>query len=471
MVPGIADGRRREVSANDSPHRHRSPARGSPGESRATVWIVGSFIAIAAVLVAAIIFILSTRDINLDTRVLWTLPAPSGSASLETNELAGLWLTDDTVVRATMLGLTAYDLQTGRQRWRLPMPNGTSLCQVSPNVVDDVAAVIFGATQGSGDKCDQLTAVGVRTGERRWTTSLKQPGDTSTDVLDRLASVSIARGLVVAQDVDAIRGYATGDGKRRWSVDPTVGSESRCLPFKSLVDADRMIVVLDCQNRGNVSFINTATGQVLWKRDTKPAEGAVEFMDPISVKPVVLASRSTGEQRQMLVLNSNTGALARQIPTSVGGSSELDFTSDGFGLNGRAYYPVVINAGKLFAATEGVVGTRRNEIVAVDLNTGRVAWTTPSAPGTVEMVLEADGDGVLTLNRGTLKRLSRLVRYDAATGKGTDGVTLPRAVINTQFPVRVFIQTSKIVIVSLSAGSTQPLITVLGEKAHWWSGE
>ena len=435
------------------------------------MWGVSSFIAICAVLAAAIIFILSTRDLNLDTKVLWSLPAPSESASLETNELAGLWLTDDTVVRATVLGLTAYDLETGEQRWRLPMPKGTSLCQASPNVVDDVAAVIFGATQGSGDTCDQLTAVIVRTGERRWTTSLKQPGGTSINVLDRLASVSIARGFVVAQDIDAIRAYATGDGKPKWSIDPTTGSESRCLPFRSLVGGDRMIVVLDCQNRGNVSMIDTATGRVLWKRDTTPAEGAVAFMDPISVRPVVLASRSTSEQRQMLVLDGNTGSLARQISTSVGGSSELDFTSDSFGLDGRAYYPVVISAGKLFASTIEAVGARRNDIVAVDLNTGRVAWTIPSALGTVETILTADGDGVLTLNRGSLKRLPRLVRYDAETGEGTDGVTLPRAVIDTRFRVRFFIQDNKIVVVSLSAGNTQPLITVLGKKARWWSGE
>lgn len=435
------------------------------------MWIVFSFIAVTLVLAGAIIAVLTTRDINLDTKVLWSLPAPSGSASLETNELAGLWLTDDTVVRATVMGLTAYDLDTGRRRWQLPMPKGASLCQVSPNVVDNVAAVIFGPTRGSGDRCDQVTAVDVTSGSRRWTTNLTETAANSADVLDRLASVSIARGVVIAQDVEAIRGYATGDGKLRWSVGPPAGSAGDCLPFKSFVDGGRMIVLLDCRNRGNVSMIDTATGRALWKRDTTPAEGAVEFIDPISVTPAVLASRSSGEQRQMLVLDDETGSLVRQIPPSVGANSDLDFASDGFGLNGRASYPVVVNAGKLVAATEGAVATRRNEIVAVNLTTGRVAWATPSAPGTVETVLQAEGDGVLTLNEGSLKRLSRLVRYDGQTGKATDGVTVSRALVNTKFAVRIFVQDNKIVIVSLSAGNTQPLITVLGKKAHWWSGE
>lgn len=457
------------MSASDS-RRDRPQPRGSSRESRATVWIV-SFIALAAVTVAAIIVILSTRNINIQTKVLWSLPAPSGSASPETRELAGLWLTDDVIVRATVLGLTGYELDTGKQQWRLPMLKGTSLCQVSPNVVDGIVAVIFGASQGSGDKCDQLTAVVVTTGERRWTTSLKQPGDTSSQVRDRLASVSVARGLVVAQDVDAIRGYATGDGGRRWSLDPPSSSKGRCLPFRSMVDGDRMIAVLDCQGQGHVSMIDTATGRALWQRNTTPAEGDVRFMDPISVTPVVLASKGAGTQRQMLVLDSNSGALVRQISTSVGATSELNFTSDAIGLGGRAYYPVVINVGKLFATTEGAVGERRNEIVAVDLSTGRVTWRTPSAAGTVETMLTADGDGVFTLNMGSLKRLPRLVRYDGATGKATDGVTLPKTAINTQFPVRFFIQDNKIVIASLSAGNAQPLITVLGKKPHWWSGE
>lgn len=459
------------VSANVSPHRHRSSPRRPSEDSRSAGWIVLSFVAVTAILVGAIVAVLSTRDINLDTRVLWSLPAPSGSTSSEANELAGVWLTDDTVVRATVLSLTAYNLETGRQRWRLPAPAGTSICQVSPDVVEDVGAVIFGATRGSGDMCDQLTAVDVSSGERRWTTSLKKAGETSTDVLDRLASVSLARDLVVAQDVVAIRGYATGDGRLRWSVDPTTSSPTGCLPFKSVVDGGRMVVLLDCQNRGNVSMIDTATGRVLWKRNTTPAEGAVEFLDPIGVTPVVLASRSSAEQRQMLVLDTKTGLLVRQIPASVGADSDLDFSTDGFGLNGRAHYPVVVHAGKLFAATEGAVAARQNEIVAVDLATGRVAWATATAPGTVETILERDGDDILTLNKGRLKRLSRLVRYDADTGKGTDGVTVPRAVINTQFAVRVFVQDDKIVILSLSAGNTQPLITVLGKKPHWWSGE
>lgn len=463
--------------AGGGPPYYPPTGGGSSGGSKTTLWIVGGAVALVLVLVVAVVGIIAVRSggnpnptptnsfgqpiAKADTKVLWTLPEPPGSDIKGANKLSGLWLSDDSVVRATVLGLTAYDIQTGKQQWSRPVPSGTSVCQVTPEVVDGVGAVIFGATLTNGAKCDQLMLVDAKSGDQRWSISLKQSGDRIRTFGDSFTSVSIASDVVVAQNSDAVRGYTISSGTRKWGVIPK--AESTCRPINSLAQGEQVVVVLDCLSRGSVSLVNATTGHIDWTHSTTSTEGDSLFMDPISTKPVVLVSKSLGGRSQVLVLDEGTGSLKQQISSSLGGSSALDFGSDGSRLDGAVFNRVVIRDGKLFAATEGASGARRNEIVAVDLATGQASWTTPSAPDTRESIIQVDDKGLLTLNQGTYKKLPRLVRYDPQTGKGKNGVTLPDEVRNKVFGTRAFVQGNKIVIVALRSGPDQPPLMVLGQ--------
>lgn len=461
------------------PPYYPPPSRsGSSGGAKTTLWIVGGVAALVLVLIVAIVGIIAVRSgdptpsapraggkgAKAGTKVLWELPDPPGSDIKGANTLSGLWLSDKTIVRATVLGLTAYDLDTGKQQWSRPMASGTSVCQLTPEAVDGVGAVIYGATLSTGAKCDQLMAVDATSGAQRWTISLKQPGDRIRQFSDSFTSVSIASDNVIAQNSDAVRAYAISDGARRWGLVPKGGASSNCKAINSMAEDDRVIVVLDClSSRGSISLADAVTGKLLWTHETASTEGDPLFMDPLSVKPAVLVSKTLGGRTQMLVLDNDSGSLQQQISSSIGGSSALDFSTDGSRLDGQVFYHAAVNDGKLFAATQGASGARRNEVVAVDLSTGEAVWTTPAATNTRETVIKVDDDGVLALNQGTFETLPRLVRYDAATGKGTNGVTLPESLRNKLVRVTTFVQGNKIVLVSTRAGPDQPPITVLGE--------
>jgi len=462
------------------PYHPSPPPPGTSGGSNATLWIVGGVVSLVLVLVVAVAAVLAVRSggdpdpspttiggrkvAAAKTKVLWQLPEPPGSDIKGANQLSGLWLSDESVVRATVLGLTAYDIETGKQQWSRPMPSGTALCQITPEVVDGVGAVIYGAVLDSGAKCDQLMAVDAKSGEQRWTSGLKHPGDRVTNFSDSFTSVSIASGSVIAQNSDAIRAYSISSGARKWGLIPKQSSDSTCRPIASRAEGDRAILVLDClSGRGSVASVDAATGKVGWTHLMAATEGDALFVTPISVKPLVLASRSIGGRSQMIVLDERTGSVKQQISSSIGGSSALDFSSAGSRTIGRVYYHVAIKDGKLFAATEGASGARRNEIVAIDLSTGEPSWTTPAADDTRERIIKVDDDGVLTLNRGGFDRLPRLVRYDPKTGKGKNGATLPDDVRTKLYSVQVFTQGDKVLLVSLRSEPDQPPITVLGE--------
>lgn len=456
------------------------PGGGGSGGSKAALWIVGGAVALVLVLVVAVVGVIAVRNSNnpdptptnsfgqpvakAATKVLWTLPEPPGSDLKGANRLSGLWLTDESIVRATVLGLIAYDIETGKQQWSRPVPNGSSVCQMAPTAVDGVGAVIYGETLSSGAKCDRLMAVDASSGDQKWDITLKQPGDRVRNFSDSFTSVSIASGAVIAQNSDAVRAYTISSGTRKWGLIPKGGSDSSCKPINSQADGELALVVLDClSSRGSVSLVNALTGKISWTHTTTATEGDPLFMHPLSIKPAVLVSKSLGGRSQVLVLNDSDGTLKHQISSTIGGSSALDFGTDGSRLDGQIFDRAVVKGDKLFAATEGAAGARRNEIIAVDLNTGETAWTTASAADTQESIIKVDDEGVLVLNEGTFKKLPRLVRYDADTGKGQNGATLPQDIRNKLFGVRTLVEGDKVVLATLRSAPDRPPITVLGE--------
>ncbi|MGB9378594.1 MAG: PQQ-binding-like beta-propeller repeat protein, partial [Mycobacteriales bacterium] len=463
------------------PPYYPPPAGGGSSGSKATLWIIGGAVALVVVVVIAVVGVIAMRGGNnpdptptnsfgqpvakAATKVLWTLPDPPGSDIKGANKLSGLWLSDDSVVRATILGLTAYDLGTGKQQWSRPVPSGSSVCQMSPTLVNGLGAVIYGQTLSSGAKCDRLMTVDAKSGDKKWDISLHQSTDPARDYSDSFTSVSIASDVVVAQNADAVRGYSISDGARKWGVVPKGGTTSNCKPINSLAEGDLAVIVLDClSNKGSVSLINAVTGKINWTHATAATEGDPLFMDPISVKPVVVVSKSIGGRAQVLTFDDSSGSLKQQITsTVVGGTSELDFDADGSRLDGQTFKRVVVNGGKLFAASRGAAGARHNEIVAVDLDTGKVSWTSAAATDTRESIIKVDDQGVLALNQGAYNKLPRLVRYDASTGKGKNGVTIPESLRDGLYNMHAFVQGNRIVLVNQRAAPDQPPLVVLGE--------
>lgn len=185
-------------------------------------------------------------------------------------------------------------------------------------------------------------------------------------------------------------------------------------------------------------------------------------MAPISVDPPVVTASTVGGARQLVVLDSATGALKKQITSSAGGSSALNLRPDGSS-TGLTHYPIAVSGGRLYATTEGASGARFNQVVAIDLATGNVTWHASSSPVTRADVVEADDSGLLVYDEGSYEHLPRLVRFDLDTGKKHDGVSLPTDLRYKGYNALILVQGKKVIFNLFRSDPETPAIMAVGK--------
>ena len=215
--------------------------------------------------------------------------APERRWTAETGEpKARPVVADGRVLLLTERGLTAYDLESGEQRWRTSGgPEFTS--RTAPNVVDGTA--YLGTTLPDG-----MVAVDVEDGERRWAVELGARPSTPpvVDVARETLAVGTEEGLV----------GLTVDGERRWTRE----TFSRVSALVSWRD------VLCAGTRGGelLAFFGLLDPRGSWRRDVDGGVTQVALLDGSSV--VVSTSEGPVSRR-----NASRGGAARW-KRDVGGS-------------------------------------------------------------------------------------------------------------------------------------------------------
>lgn len=87
---------------------------------------------------------------------------------------AGMWTTSDSVVVATVNGLTAYSLSRGEKLWSWAPPSGQGLCAMSPTTSQGRGVVAYGPLDASnaevatGLPCTTAQAIDDGTGKAVW---------------------------------------------------------------------------------------------------------------------------------------------------------------------------------------------------------------------------------------------------------------------------------------------------------------
>jgi hypothetical protein len=148
---------------------------------------------------------------SVDWRV--TLPGPG----------VGMWTTADSVVVATVKGLTAYSLSGGEKLWSWAPPTGDGLCAMSPATSQGRGAVAFGAFDAAEPNepgaCTAVQTIDVGTGHAAWPepAELTQGGSPAFGFPD-MSELSISDGFVLAPyGPNGLVSLDAATGARLWS--------------------------------------------------------------------------------------------------------------------------------------------------------------------------------------------------------------------------------------------------------------
>jgi len=135
----------------------------------------------------------------------------------------GMWTTSDSVVVATLNGLTTYSLNRGEKLWSWTPPSGDRLCAMSPTTSQGRGVVVYGGFNefdpGQITSCSAAQAIDVGTGAAIWSrpAGLAQGGGSiyPSSAVDEL---SISDGFVVAPyGQDGLVSLDAATGARLWS--------------------------------------------------------------------------------------------------------------------------------------------------------------------------------------------------------------------------------------------------------------
>ncbi|ARE75374.1 hypothetical protein B6R96_16560 [Streptomyces sp. Sge12] len=290
----------------------------------------------------------------------------------------GPWRVGATVVAAISNGLTAYAVADGQEKWKLPLQ--TPLCGVPPAPsATGVLVVAVKETASDTSRCTHLQQIDLTTGKAGWKVPVPRENEHDTSVEFELAisgdTVAVARPAVMS-------GFSVTDGRKLFGTSKTNG----CYP-SAFAGGSRLIGIRHCPDPNDtrasgqamVEELDPATGSARWSHKYDPdwTVGRVLSMDPL-----VIAAHHKDKKTWNIKAFAADGTVRSQ-------------TNPGFGVSGRCNgfgnasgfqecYAAAADADTLYLGAGkpgislGIDDT--NQVVAVDLNTGKERWRTAEQP-------------------------------------------------------------------------------------------
>ncbi|MGC5383928.1 PQQ-binding-like beta-propeller repeat protein [Micromonospora chalcea] len=395
-------------------------------------------------------------------RAAWVLDFPelqrNGLKTYDGQDMFGAWLAGDAVVRAQPDGIIAYRLGDGGQAWGVPAPQAASLCAAAQTLADGRGVVAL----GTADSCDTLVGFDAAAGTQTWRVTF--PVERRTGRSETVApDLSVAAGQVVVRSGGNVLGYSLADGRRLWQTDA-----DRLLPGRDcrLTDAqaagDQAVVTTLCDgDRGALLGLDPATGKPRWKQDLPAAQQSdgVLSVDPLVSRP--------GLNTETFVARDATGKERAAFGNPVDGTRFSDLPVNRSNtVSGPAVRPYLADADTLYLPTEpSPVGDKMrqaNQVVAIDLATGKRRWVSAGHTDSEVELVRLDGQGLLAWEVGDRRDLApRLVRIDPATGTVSVVAEAPLSAGTEGSDAKVLERDGTVVLVPWKQVTADAAITVL----------
>ncbi|MGR6316406.1 PQQ-binding-like beta-propeller repeat protein [Micromonospora soli] len=356
-----------------------------------------------------------------DLESAWVLDFPkrenmTGLTAFDQEDTFGAWLVGDNVVRAQADGVLAYRLSDGGQAWGAPAPDGTSVCVAAQAVTDGRGAIAV----GSDKSCNTVAGIDLNTGKVTWQARFPAPVVEGRDTLTA-PDLSVAGQQVIVRSEDTLIGWSLATGKQLWRTTGHKLLPGRDCGFQDMRAADDLVVVTyGCPRGGQVDALDPATGKVRWRQrlpESKLIDGALGVQPPIGLPGLGHDAYTIRDPR--------TGKEVASFTDPIDGIELWDVPPNrSNAIDGPAIYECLVADDTLYFPTfpKPVPGTGRSadQIVAIDLATGKKRWVSSGHSASKVQLIRRDEQGVLAWEAGDRKKLPpRLVRIDPATGKVT----------------------------------------------------
>lgn len=325
-----------------------------------------------------------SRDLNAgrkpgEARVLWYKEAPDAPGSGA--DAPGMWITGKTAVKAAYKQLFAYDVADGRPTWA-PVAFPQKICAVTgQKTADDKVVVAYMSGTSDRAKCNQLQQIDLNTGQKGWKATVADGA-----LFDSALTVELSltgKTLMVGRSQSGVA-YDVGTGAKMYEK---TRYGQACFPT-AFAGGARLVLVASCGAGGanahdEVQELDPATGRARWTRKI-PKGWSVQRA--YSVDPLVLYSTDEDKKHWNLSTLNSDGSVRSQA--DVKGTFAPDCGWAILNRDLQGCQGVAADADTLYLPTKQTTGA--NEIVAVDLSTGKEKWRAKSPSDTSMMPLKVE---------------------------------------------------------------------------------
>jgi len=320
----------------------------------------------------------------------------------------GMWTTSDSVVVATLSGLTTYSLSRGEKLWSWAPPSGDRLCAMSPTTSQGRGVVVFGAYNefdpGQITLCSAAQAIDLGNGASGW----PEPADLTqggNPIYPSAAvnELSISDGFVLAPyGQNGIVSLDAATGARLWSSSRLpgydVGAPWPCAE-QDAQTLDGQVYALSgntCSGTGVSVVVYSAakitSPQILPLPDDSPhCAASARSIFATALDVLVTCATYNGQSYPAYAIPQDAVQLIPLAVQGTGGITSADVAEEGGQLT---------LAGGFVSGSGLIVESQRDAgpvtaLTGIDLSTGTALWQHSFTTGTQFYPLGAGTDGAL----------------------------------------------------------------------------
>ncbi|MFF3376498.1 PQQ-binding-like beta-propeller repeat protein [Streptomyces sp. NPDC002680] len=315
-----------------------------------------------------------------EAKVLWSKDAPDAPASGA--DANGMWITDKVAVKAAYKEVFAFRVADGETAWG-PISFPQKICAVTPQKsADDKIVVAYMNGASDRAKCNRLQLLDLNTGAKGWSGEVADGAlfDSSLSV-----ELTITKSTLMVGRSQSGTAYDLATGAKLFDK---VKYGAACFPA-AFAGGARLIAVSSCgtatsTEHDEVQELDPRTGAARWTRAI-PKGWAVGRT--YSVDPVVLYLTNEDKKSWNISTLKADGSFRSEVTVDesfapVCGWAILE--RDLQGCQG-----VATDAQTLYLPTEATTGA--NEIVAIDLATGKQKWRAKSPADESMLPIKVEG--------------------------------------------------------------------------------
>ncbi|WP_425245476.1 PQQ-binding-like beta-propeller repeat protein [Streptomyces sp. NEAU-NA10] len=348
------------------------------------------------------------EDFNADrkageAKVLWYKEAPDAPASGA--DAPGMWITAKTAVKAAYKEVVAYNVGDGRPTWdTIAFPQ--KICAVTPQkTADDKVVVAYMSGTSDRAECNQLQQIDLNTGAKGWKGTVDE-GELFDSALT--IELSLTGNTLMVGRSQSGTAYDVRTGKKLW--DKKKYGEA-CFPT-AFAGGTKLISVASCaateaNEHDEVQELDPATGKVKW---TQKLDKGWTVSRAYSVDPLVIYSTNKDKNAWNIAAFKPGGGFRSQVAFDEDFAPECGWAVLQRNLTGCE--GTAADAGTLYLPTEATSGP--NEIVAIDLATGKEKWRVKSPADESMLPVRIEGGNLVAYVEPSYDAAGRVVSIPVA---------------------------------------------------------